>query len=130
MSSSRQQQKQHTSPVDEPVGELEPVAYFNGPMLTGVTVSREGRIFVNFPKWGDDVAFTFTDEGTVVLTGLKSIPAGQAWFWVDDWQAGFLILTHRVVHSMAEVLVRLQRAAELRCGGQSENGFVCFGWFG
>ena len=68
MSSSRQQQKQHTSPIDEPFGELEPVAYFNGPMLTGVTVSQEGRIFVNFPKWGDDVEFTVAElrDGEVV----------------------------------------------------------------
>ena len=27
-------------------------------MPTGVTVSQQGRIFVNFPKWGDDVPFT------------------------------------------------------------------------
>ncbi|MDQ4066442.1 MAG: major royal jelly family protein, partial [Thermoproteota archaeon] len=37
---------------------LEPVAYFNGAMPTGVTVSQKGRIFVNFPKWGDEVPFT------------------------------------------------------------------------
>ena len=36
MSSSRQQ----TSPKQETVGELEPVAYFHGAMLTGVTVSH------------------------------------------------------------------------------------------
>ena len=68
MSSSRQQQKQHTSPIDEPVGELEPIAYVNGPLQTGVTVSREGGIFINFPKWGDDVAFTVAElrEGEAV----------------------------------------------------------------
>jgi sugar lactone lactonase YvrE len=68
MSSSRQQQKKHTSPIDEPFGELEPVAFLNGPMLTGVTVSHEGRIFINFPKWGDDVAFTVAElrDGEVV----------------------------------------------------------------
>jgi len=32
--------------TDAPLGELEPVAYFDGAMLTGVTVSRGGRIFV------------------------------------------------------------------------------------
>lgn len=41
----------------QPVGELETVALFEGPMPTGVTVSQQGRIFVNFPKWGDDVQF-------------------------------------------------------------------------
>jgi sugar lactone lactonase YvrE len=44
-------------PSEEPLGMLEPVAYFNGAMPTGVTVSQKGRIFVNFPKWGDEVPF-------------------------------------------------------------------------
>ena len=48
-------------PVDEPLGALEPVAYFNGAKPTGVTVSQQGRIFVNFPKWGDDVQFTVAE---------------------------------------------------------------------
>lgn len=30
-------------------------------MPTGVTVSQSGRIFVCFPKWGDDVAFTVAE---------------------------------------------------------------------
>ena len=37
-------------PTDEPLGTLEPVVHFDGAMPTGVTVSRQGRIFVNFPK--------------------------------------------------------------------------------
>ncbi|HSE99358.1 MAG TPA: L-dopachrome tautomerase-related protein [Nitrososphaeraceae archaeon] len=48
-------------PTDEPLGVLEPVFYFNGAMPTGVTVSHKGRIFVNFPKWGDDVRFTVAE---------------------------------------------------------------------
>jgi sugar lactone lactonase YvrE len=48
-------------PADEPLGVLEPVAYFNGAMPTGVTVSQQGRIFVNFPKWGDEVPFTVAE---------------------------------------------------------------------
>ena len=28
---------------------------FYGPMVTGVTVSKTGRVFVNFPRWGDQV---------------------------------------------------------------------------
>jgi sugar lactone lactonase YvrE len=48
--------------ADMPVGDLEPVVYFNGAMPTGVTVShKEGRIFVNFPRWGDDVPFTVAE---------------------------------------------------------------------
>ena len=48
-------------PAEEPLGILEPVAYFNGAMPTGVSVSQQGRIFVNFPKWGDDVQFTVAE---------------------------------------------------------------------
>jgi sugar lactone lactonase YvrE len=47
--------------ADEPLGALEPVAYFNDAMPTGVTVSHKGRIFVNFPRWGDDVPFTVSE---------------------------------------------------------------------
>ncbi|HTH21655.1 MAG TPA: L-dopachrome tautomerase-related protein, partial [Nitrososphaeraceae archaeon] len=46
---------------DQPLGVLEPVMYFNGAMPTGVTVSQQGRIFVNFPKWGDNVQFTVAE---------------------------------------------------------------------
>src|SRR2546421_7343392 len=48
-------------PADEPLGVLEPVAYFNGAMPTGVTVSHKGRVFVNFPRWGDKVDFTVAE---------------------------------------------------------------------
>lgn len=48
-------------PTAQPVGELEEVAHFDGAMPTGVTVSRRGRIFINYPKWGDDVAFTVAE---------------------------------------------------------------------
>ncbi len=46
---------------DKPVGELEVFATFNGPMPTGVTVSHGNRVFVNFPRWGDDVPFTVAE---------------------------------------------------------------------
>ncbi len=54
---------QHNAPAatDRVVGQLETVATFNGPMPTGVTVSKSGRIFVNFPRWGDDVPFTVAE---------------------------------------------------------------------
>jgi sugar lactone lactonase YvrE len=54
-------QEQKNLPSDEPVGELEPVAHFHGAMPTGVTVSHQGRIFINFPKWGDEVPFTVSE---------------------------------------------------------------------
>ncbi|HSA75399.1 MAG TPA: L-dopachrome tautomerase-related protein [Candidatus Nitrosocosmicus sp.] len=48
-------------PSAQSKGALEPVAFFNGAMPTGVTVSHNRRIFVNFPKWGDDVKFTVAE---------------------------------------------------------------------
>lgn len=52
-----------------PIGKVEIVHRFqDGPMPTGVTVSAKGRIFVNFPRWGDDVKFTVGElrKGKVV----------------------------------------------------------------
>jgi len=48
-------------PAEVYVGKLEQVYHFNDAMPTGVTVSHQGRIFVNFPKWGDQVAFTVAE---------------------------------------------------------------------
>jgi len=48
-------------PHDEPINSIESFAHFSGPMPTGVTVSHEGRVFVCFPKWGDQVAFTVAE---------------------------------------------------------------------
>lgn len=45
----------------ETIGTLEAVAYFDGAMPMGVTVSHQGRIFVNFPKWGDEAPFTVAE---------------------------------------------------------------------
>jgi sugar lactone lactonase YvrE len=47
--------------ADEVVGRLEGVALFDGAMPTGVTVSHQGRIFVNYPKWGDSVPFSVAE---------------------------------------------------------------------
>jgi sugar lactone lactonase YvrE len=63
---------------DMPVGRLEQVATFNGPMPTGVTVSRTNRIFVNFPRWGDDVPFTVAE----VVNG-KAVPFPDP--KINDW---------------------------------------------
>ena len=43
------------------IGQLDVVATFNGPLPTGVTVANDGRIFVNFPKWGDPVEYTVAE---------------------------------------------------------------------
>ncbi len=54
-------QQSNSKQSDQPVGQLEQVATFDGPMPTGVTVSHSHRIFVNFPRWGDDVPFTVAE---------------------------------------------------------------------
>lgn len=71
-------QRKSGAPTDQTVGQLESVATFNGPMPTGVTVSRSGRIFVNFPRWGDDVPFTVAE---VVKGKAVAYPNPQ----VNDW---------------------------------------------
>src|SRR4051794_16105866 len=44
------------------VGTLTPVVLFpDKPMPTGVAVALSGRIFVNFPRWGDPVEFTVAE---------------------------------------------------------------------
>jgi sugar lactone lactonase YvrE len=55
-------------PAAETTGTLQPVASFYGAMPTGVAVSHSGRIFVCFPRLGDDVRFTLGEivHGKVV----------------------------------------------------------------
>ncbi len=43
------------------IGTIETVATFHDAMPTGVTVAPNGRIFVNYPRWGDDVPFTVAE---------------------------------------------------------------------
>ncbi len=50
-----------TLPIEEYFGHLELVYRFYGAMPTGVSVSETGRIFICFPKWGDDVKFTVAE---------------------------------------------------------------------
>lgn len=47
--------------TDQPTGNLELVATVDPPMPTGVAVSHSGRIFLNHPRWGDDVAATVVE---------------------------------------------------------------------
>jgi len=80
---------------DATVGALEVVHTFTGPMPTGVTVSRTGRIFVCYPKWGDDVTFTVGElrDGTVVAYPSQGLndPAG------DDDKSAFVSVQSVVV---------------------------------
>jgi antitoxin PrlF len=37
---------------------------------------------------GDEVEFTITEAGDVLLRGMTSMPTDQRWFWEPEWQAG------------------------------------------
>ncbi len=69
---------QQAAPTDQPVGHLESVATFSGPMPEGVTVSHTNRIFVNFARWGDDIPFTVGE----VVNG-KAVPYPNA--EINNW---------------------------------------------
>lgn len=91
----------------KPAAAVERVAEFTGAMPTGVTVTETGRIFVNFPKWGDDVKFTvaevvngktvaypdaaFNQENADPAKGLISVQSvvadGQGRVWILDTAA-------------------------------------------
>ena len=89
-------------PSSEPLGALEPVAFFNGAMPTGVTVSHKGRIFVNFPKWGDDVKFTVSE----ILGGQPVAYPDQSLNETDqEDQASTLVSVQSVVVDPAEIVV-------------------------
>ncbi len=80
---------------DRTIGQIEVVATFNGPMPTGVTVSNNGRIFVNFPKWGDNVEYTVAE----VKNG-KTLPYPNAeinHYGETDTQADKLVSVQSVV---------------------------------
>jgi len=52
-----------------------------------VTLPREVAEALHIGE-GDEVEFTIEDDGRVVLRGLTTVPADQAWFWSPSWQAG------------------------------------------
>lgn len=55
-------------PAQSPIGALEPFAMLRGYMPTGVAVSRQGRIFLSFPRWDAEMLYTvgeLTPEGAV-----------------------------------------------------------------
>lgn len=56
------------APTDRPIGHIETIFQFQGDMPTGVTVARNGRIFVNFPRWGGEVPYTVAElrDGKIV----------------------------------------------------------------
>jgi sugar lactone lactonase YvrE len=108
-----------TQPQDETIGALETVHTFDdGPMPTGVSVSATGRIFVNFPKWGDEVPFTVAE----IRDGVPVAFPDQAWNSPSgDDDAGAFVSVQSIVVDPAERLWVLDTGApmfsETRPGG-------------
>ncbi len=73
---------------------LDVVATDQGAMWTGVTVSHAGRIFVNFPRWGDKVEFTVAE-----LKSGKPVPYPNAEInqFGSNRPAGHLVSVQSVV---------------------------------
>ena len=102
---------------------LEPVAAFYGPMPTGVTVSRQGRIFVNYPKWGDDVDFTVAE----ITSGREvAFPSAAINRYEPSRAADTLVSVQSVVVDPADRLWILDTGS-IRFGPPVENGpkLVC-----
>ncbi|TXI86094.1 MULTISPECIES: L-dopachrome tautomerase-related protein [unclassified Cupriavidus] len=87
-------------PAEKPVGKLEQVFAFRGPMPTGVTVTETGRIFVNFPRWGDDVPFTVGE-----IRGNQVVPYPDAAINRQANPAGFLSVQSVVADGQGKVWI-------------------------
>lgn len=64
-------------PREKTIGNLEVVATFNGPLPTGVAVANDGRVFVNFPRWGDEKVYPDFYTVAEVKNG-KTVPYPSA----------------------------------------------------
>jgi len=70
-----------TTPLGSWVADdYEIVAEITGNMPTGLTVSDEGRVFVSFPRWGDDVPFTVAE---IVNGECVAYPNAEINAWSD-----------------------------------------------
>lgn len=87
-------------PAERYAGTLEQVFAFRGAMPTGVTVTETGRIFVNFPRWGDDVPFTVGE-----IRGGKVVPYPDAAINREDNPQGFLSVQSVVADGQGRVWI-------------------------
>jgi sugar lactone lactonase YvrE len=69
----------HTSQDQKEITEI---ASFEGQQVTGVTVSRDGRIFVNFPRWRESVQHSVVE---VERDGSYRPYPDESW---NSWQPG------------------------------------------
>lgn len=81
-------------PREKTIGRIEQVYAFNGNMPTGVTVSHNGRIFANFPRWGDPVVYTVIE----IRNGrLEPFPNSEINILSDHPQSNRLVSVQSVV---------------------------------
>ncbi|WP_405984115.1 SMP-30/gluconolactonase/LRE family protein [Streptomyces sp. NBC_00872] len=74
--------------------DYEVVAEFTDLMPTGVTVTDEGRIFVSFPRWGDDVPYTVAE---VVKGQAVAYPSTEINKWAPASSADSLVSVQSVI---------------------------------
>ena len=63
------------------LGDAEVIATIKGAMPTGITVADSGRIFINYPRWGDNVIYTVAE----VIDG---IPVPYPNLAINNYQTG------------------------------------------
>jgi sugar lactone lactonase YvrE len=70
------------------------VAALEDNMPTGLTVSDDGRVFVSFPRWGDDVPFTVAE---IVDGKAVAYPDAQVNAWAPGTSSDNLVSVQSVV---------------------------------
>lgn len=111
-------------PHPRPVGDLEQVHAFTGPMPTGVTVSDSGRVFVCFPRWGDDVPAT-----VVELRGGEEVPYPSLAVNTpdgDDDASAFVSVQSVVVDPMDRLWVLDTGSPQFQPTSPGNPKLVCF----
>jgi sugar lactone lactonase YvrE len=98
--------------ADQPIGRLETVFQFTNAMPTGGTISRTGRIFVNFPRWGDKVDFTVAEIKQGRLVPFPTAAMNQ--IRSDDPTHSFLSVQSVVVDAADRLWVLDTGSPELR----------------
>lgn len=96
------------APADRSFGKLEQVHAFYDAMPTGVTVTETGRIFVNFPRWGDNVPFTVGEirDGKVVAYPNAAINQEN----LNDPSDGLISVQSVVADGRGRLVARYRRA--------------------
>lgn len=103
-----------TLPKAAATGQIEQVFAFNNQMPTGVTVSQNGRIFVNYPRSEDKVDFTVAELKTGAKfrfptrtadgTDFETIVHDPRVLWADTMPVaagGYLYFTSNQLHRQA-----------------------------